>query len=78
MDYCFRATSSESKLCRTNITDWRGSDIEVIQNGSPIGTFASGFTDDKVCIAMSLVNVKSDIFELKPTGNNGVCITGRV
>ena len=25
---------------------------------------------------MSLVDIQYDVFELKPTGNNGVCITG--
>ena len=76
LDYCFRAQSSESASCVENITDWSGSDIEVLQNGISIGEFTSGFTDSEVCIAMSLVDIKRDTFELKLTGNNGVCITG--
>ena len=76
IDYCFRAKSSESEACVENIKDWRGSNIELLQNGIPIGEFKSGFTDSEVCIAISLVDKNRDIFELKPMGNNGVCITG--
>ena len=25
---------------------------------------------------MSMVDIEYDVFELKPTGNNGVCLTG--
>ena len=77
-DYCFRAKSSESEACVENIKDWRGSDIEILQNGIPIGAFGSGFTDSEVCVAISLVNIDRDLFELKPIGNNGICITGSV
>ena len=51
-------------------------DIEILQNGIPIGQFASGFTETEICIALSLVDITHDVFELKPIGNNGVCITG--
>ena len=76
IDYCFRAKSSESDACIENIKDWRGSDIEILQNGIPIGEFPSGFTDFEVCVAISLVDIDRDIFELRPIGSNGVCITG--
>ena len=54
------------------------SDIEILQNGIPIGEFGSGFNDSELCVAISLVNIDRDLFELKPMGNNGVCITGSV
>ena len=76
IDYCFRAKSSESDACVENIKDWRGSDIEILQNGIPIGEFPSGFTDLEICVAISLVDIDRDIFELRPIGSNGVCITG--
>ena len=76
LDYCFRAKSSQSDACVENITDWRGSDIEILQNGIPIGEFYSGFDDSEVCIAMSMVELDRDVFELQPVGDKGVCITG--
>ena len=76
LDYCFLAKSSESDACVENTTDWRGSDIEILQNGIPIGEFYSGFSESEVCIAMSMVDIDNDIFELHPVGDNGVCFTG--
>ena len=75
-EYCIRAKSSMSDACVENITDWRGSNIEILQNGIPIGEFYSGFTDFQVCIAMSMVDIDRDIFELQPIGDDNVCITG--
>ena len=75
-EYCIRAKSSESDSCVENITEFIGSNIEILQNGISIGEFYSGFNDFQVCIAMNMVDIDRDIFELQPIGDSSVCITG--
>lgn len=54
---------------------WKGDDIEITQNGQIIATMPSETRTFKHCLSMDDVDVKNDVFELKKTGSDGVCIT---
>ena len=78
-DICIRATSGQSGEgsgpgCYTN--DWPGHEIELLKNNEIIGSFPPGFEDHPICIWRHEVDIQNDVFELRRTGNDGVCITG--
>ena len=69
-DICVVATSGASERCGDKY--WPGHEIEILQNNNVIGKIPSGFEHYKLCIFNEKVDIKSDVFELRRTGNDGV------
>ena len=55
---------------------WKGGDIHIIYNGEHESTIPSGFEGNFFsCISFKEANVQENIFQLKSTSNDGVCIS---
>ena len=72
VEVSIRATSGISFEC--GLEHWTGNEIELLQNDHVVGIFPAGFKDFQICISRDQVDIENDIFELRRTGTDGVCI----
>ena len=70
--YCIRLRSGGHGECHG--TNWMGDPIQLRRNNNLVYTYARGLKDRQYCFKQEEINLEEDTFELKETGNDGVCI----
>ena len=65
---CFKLTSAEDDLCGDDKSFYKGSTIDILQNGVLISNIAAQFTHFYECFDRQ----KDDIFEIKAQNGDGV------
>ena len=73
--FCIELRSgTHPKLCSRDPKGAYGSSIDVLQNGSKIGTVPAGFRRHSTCLPYYSIDLRYDQFQLKSTGDDDVSI----
>ena len=73
---CIRAkTSNFKQMCGSNKKTAFGSPIDILHNGNVIWTLPAKFRKFEKCLPYDQVDLKNDVFQFVPTGDDDVCIT---
>ena len=73
---CIRAKADKFKhFCGTNKKNAFGSPVDILHNGNVIWTLPAKFRKFEKCLPYDQVDLKNDVFQFVPTGDDDVCIT---
>ena len=62
-------------MCGSNKKNAFGSPVDILHNGNVIWTLPAKFRNFEKCLPYDQVDLKNDVFQFVPTGDDDVCIT---